>query len=120
MSLNRRSPINRKTRLKSGNAQLRRKKTPQQRRRELEANAPGRGVTPEDRRAILERDGHKCLRCKRTWGLVIDHIRALSCRGRNDPDNLQTLCWACNLAKGLQTIDYRRGPESPDGEQADV
>lgn len=70
-------------------------------------------------RSVLERDGWICQRCGRLcapqkskhavrghWATV-DHIVPRSRGGWDDPVNLQTLCAACNEAKGEQIIDYR-------------
>lgn len=55
---------------------------------------------------VFTRDRFKCRKCgwkdvTRTGkGLHCDHIRPHSKGGRDIPSNLQTLCQACNLAKG--------------------
>lgn len=57
---------------------------------------------------ILKRDNFKCIACGRspatTAGLElhIDHIEPWSKGGPNEPENLRTLCWDCNLGKGDQ------------------
>src|ERR1700745_3021045 len=62
------------------------------------------------RRSILERD-KRCLACGRPSNLMIDHIVPRSKGGRDELDNLQTLCEECNQRKADRTIDYRSGSE---------
>jgi hypothetical protein len=71
---------------------------------------------PEDRRHIpmhlrfkvLERDGFRCVACgdspalTRGVKLHIDHIEPWSKGGKSTPDNLRTLCAACNHGKGAR------------------
>ena len=49
---------------------------------------------------VFERDGWKCRGCGVAHNLTIDHIIPKSRGGKNSMDNYQTLCKACNLAKG--------------------
>lgn len=72
------------------------------------------------RYTILQRDGAKCLACgaDRQTGttLHVDHILPLRKHWdkRLDPENLQTLCSACNHGKGnWDTTDWRAQPLSP-------
>lgn len=49
-----------------------------------------------------------CPKCGTTEErIVADHITPLFRGGSNGIENIQPLCWRCNLAKGLQIIDYR-------------
>jgi 5-methylcytosine-specific restriction endonuclease McrA len=64
-------------------------------------------VTAEQRRRILARDGHQCLRCEGTQHLTIDHIMPRHHNGPPHDDNLQTLCRSCNSSKGTRTRDFR-------------
>ena len=52
------------------------------------------------RRAVFERDGYRCVLCGRAGRLECDHVTPLD-RGGDpwDPDNLQTLCRSCYIAK---------------------
>lgn len=61
------------------------------------------------RRAVFVRDGWRCVECGRAGRLECDHVTPLD-RGGNpwDPDNLQTLCRACHIAKTAR--ENRRGP----------
>ncbi len=52
------------------------------------------------RRAVYERDGHRCLKCGSNRRLSLDHITPVTSGGDNSVDNLQTLCLPCNLKKG--------------------
>lgn len=61
----------------------------------------------ETRRAVLERDGYRCLACGATDNLDVDHIVARSRGGTSDQSNLQVLCDRCNSRKGTKTINYR-------------
>ncbi len=54
------------------------------------------------RRAVIDRDGHKCLACGATNDLSIDHIHPESKGGSHDMSNLQTLCRPCNRRKGVR------------------
>lgn len=58
-------------------------------------------VSNKLRFAIYARDGKRCRKCgRRTDDLEIDHIIPIAKGGKSTPDNLQTLCRACNKAKG--------------------
>jgi len=58
---------------------------------------------PDVKKAILERDGYKCVVCGRGIEdgveLVVDHIKPKDKGGTNDIDNGQTLCMEHNLMK---------------------
>lgn len=56
------------------------------------------------RRWILDRDGHRCQVCGDP-GDTVDHRVPIQSGGRNDPDNLWTLCLACNSSKGTKDYD---------------
>ena len=56
---------------------------------------------PENiRKAVFRRDSNHCQNCKSNQNLQIDHIIPISDGGLDDAGNLQTLCMACNIAKG--------------------
>ena len=61
-------------------------------------------INPDD---VKERDGWKCLCCGSTKRLEIDHIIPRYFGGKDDFDNLQTLCKTCNGIKSDRTIDFR-------------
>jgi hypothetical protein len=53
---------------------------------------------------IVARDNFTCCACRRSAqkdGVVlhVDHIEPKSKGGSDDPSNLQTLCWKCNIGK---------------------
>jgi uncharacterized protein YdaU (DUF1376 family) len=73
-----------------------------------EARQKGRH-TAEQWAQLLDACEHRCLRCGEIKPLTKDHIQPIYCDGSDAIDNLQPLCGTCNSAKGLQTIDYRRG-----------
>lgn len=62
------------------------------------------------REKIKKRDNFKCCNCnlgikdEPNLLLEIDHIIPLSKGGKTIWENLQTLCWRCNRAKGSKTI----------------
>ena len=58
-------------------------------------------VNPRVRAAVLDRDGHECVRCGATESLTMDHVTPRSHGGRATEDNLQTLCRSCNSKKGV-------------------
>lgn len=61
--------------------------------------------TAADRKAILEKQSHRCAYCRadlRKVGRHLDHIQPLALGGSNWPENLQYLCPPCNLSKGAK------------------
>ncbi len=66
---------------------------------------------PEDlKEGVKSRDGHRCLCCgyaRRRSVLAVDHISPSYHGGSNHFDNLQTLCRACNTAKGIERVSFR-------------
>lgn len=66
-----------------------------------------RPIDPDVRAAVLDRDGHTCLACGSADELTMDHVWPRSLGGTDDPDNLQTLCLSCNVAKGATWRDHR-------------
>ena len=60
----------------------------------------GRKVPTSTRRRILRRDGLTCQLCGTTTAaLVVDHIIPTSQGGRDDDDNLRSLCERCHEPK---------------------
>ena len=63
-------------------------------------------ATPALKEAIKIRDDYTCCKCGNSIYrepnllLEIDHIIPISKGGKTEPNNLQTLCWKCNRAKG--------------------
>ena len=62
-------------------------------------------VTNKLRFFVYDRDGHRCVKCGSPYDLEVDHIFPVSKGGKSTPDNLQTLCHRCNVAKS-NTIEY--------------
>lgn len=60
-------------------------------------------IPAQDRRRVYERDGWKCVECSTETDLTIDHKLPVVRGGTNEISNLQTLCRACNAAKGSNT-----------------
>ena len=76
----------------------------------------GKGISPQLRTEILERNGYTCRQCgagpgdpdpfnpNRKIRLHIDHIIPISQGGTDDKDNLRVLCSACNQGRSnIQT-----------------
>ena len=62
--------------------------------------ADGRQPLPKWlRTAVMERDGHRCVKCDAAGPLAIDHIFPWSRGGEDTLDNLQVLCKPCNSKK---------------------
>lgn len=75
-------------------------------------NARLRDLTWVDlRQAIFRRDNYTCVYCGHrgnTQTLQIDHVVPVTRGGSDDPSNLATACWLCNLQKGTRTgWEYR-------------
>jgi 5-methylcytosine-specific restriction endonuclease McrA len=61
---------------------------------------PGRSaISSAKRLRVYERDGHRCVRCRATEDLTLDHRVPIAKGGGNEEANLQTMCARCNLAK---------------------
>ena len=62
-------------------------------------------MTPKLKESIKKRDNYTCCRCGASLEkephllLHVDHIIPIARGGKTEPDNLQTLCWQCNLSK---------------------
>ncbi len=61
--------------------------------------------TPEQKRAILQRDGYRCVICGKGLAdgveLHVDHIKPRHLGGRSEVENGQTLCAQCNFRKKI-------------------
>lgn len=71
-----------------------------------------RGLGWDDqKREIFRRDGYTCQYCGHRGNaltLHVDHVIPLRRGGTDDPENLTTACWSCNLEKGTRTgLEYR-------------
>ena len=56
-------------------------------------------ITADIRAEVMERDGHKCVRCNATDDLTLDHILPQSLSGPHIAENLRCMCRACNSAR---------------------
>ena len=54
------------------------------------------------RRAVLERDGYRCVKCGRSGRLEVDHRIRKEDGGGDELDNLQALCRECHGAKTVK------------------
>lgn len=67
-------------------------------------NKPSRSPIPGVlRHEVFQRDGYRCRECGATnleTSLEVDHIIPVAQGGTDELKNLQTLCTACNRAKG--------------------
>lgn len=64
---------------------------------------PLAGQLPRDwrhlRAYVFQRDNFACVMCGRRGRLECDHVRPRAAGGSDHPDNLQTLCVPCHIAK---------------------
>jgi 5-methylcytosine-specific restriction endonuclease McrA len=67
-------------------------------------NAPGRGLTPTEWRAILADFGHRCAYCLADGKMVLEHIEPLARGGAHDPDNVVPACAPCNRSKHRHSV----------------
>jgi hypothetical protein len=56
-------------------------------------------ISPEMMRAVIERDGRRCVLCGATENIQFDHILPIALGGATSAENLQILCADCNHAK---------------------
>lgn len=69
-----------------------------------------RNVDYRMRHLVLKRDNYKCRLCGRSPAtdisviLQVDHIKPWASGGETTLDNLQTLCYECNMGKGSLSI----------------
>lgn len=68
---------------------------------------PGREPSEEVKRAVIRRDGRRCLCCGSVNRLQVDHVAPSYLGGTNDMHNLQTLCSVCNRDKRISEINFR-------------
>lgn len=67
-------------------------------------------LSEEDWEKLKEKYRFACLRCGKTEPeilLTVDHVIPVSKGGLDNIDNIQPLCYSCNVAKGIKQIDYR-------------
>jgi 5-methylcytosine-specific restriction endonuclease McrA len=62
--------------------------------------APSRApIPPEMARAVIKRDGQRCVECGTPEDLQFDHVLPVALGGGTTVENLQVLCGVCNRAK---------------------
>lgn len=65
------------------------------------------------RARILKRDGYLCQECKRNGRLTeatqVDHVTPLHLGGRDNDENLESLCKCCHDAKTAQEVRELHG-----------
>lgn len=54
---------------------------------------------PKLRRAVIRRDGGRCVKCGSTVALTVDHRIPIHLGGTHTMTNLQTLCDPCHRSK---------------------
>ena len=63
----------------------------------------GRAAIPRALRlTVLDRDGHRCIKCGDVENLQVDHRYPVSLGGGDEIENLCTLCRPCNIGKGAR------------------
>ena len=68
-------------------------------------------IHPRKKQKVLERDNFACVNCSSTGdfnALEVDHIIPVCNGGTNDYDNLQTLCYKCNMNKRFGKITNKQ------------
>lgn len=70
--------------------------------REFQRFQARRKIPESVRVEVYRRDHFRCVQCGSRNRLTLDHIHPWSLNGRDDPDNLQTMCQPCNSRKGAR------------------
>ena len=82
---------------------------------------PLAGDLPRDWRRlrlyIFNRDGYRCVQCGRRGRLECDHIEPREAGGSDHPDNLQTLCRRCHIAKTRADRGQELTPDQEDWQE---
>ena len=60
------------------------------------------------KRAVYERDGHRCVFCGTTENLTLDHIVRYADGGPDTEDNLRVLCMKCNQSRETKMQEVNR------------
>ena len=76
-------------------------------RRKAAEKGAGGSYRPRDWKALCDSWGNRCLSCGSPDNPTTDHITPLALDGSNYLSNLQLLCMACNVRKGVSFIDFR-------------
>jgi 5-methylcytosine-specific restriction endonuclease McrA len=97
----------------SGKTSVPQKSSEKERRRLREEQADGQ-YTEQEWSDLKVKYSNCCLRCGSTEKqIVADHIQPMYRGGSNGIENIQPLCWECNLWKGLKIIDFRPDSHNP-------
>lgn len=83
-----------------------------------EARKQSRRIPKDVRRAVLTRDGSRCVYCGACDDLHIDHVHPWSRGGPSEVANLQTLCAPCNIRKGARSDAEARARLTPAARQS--
>lgn len=81
----------------------------------------GNVITPEVRKAVLERAGYRCERCRAAaplqhplWcGLDVHHLHPWAQGGGSTPENLRALCVECHDDHGRSGLSFKEWLEQP-------
>jgi 5-methylcytosine-specific restriction enzyme A len=69
------------------------------------------GAYRRNRATVLERDGYLCIECakhgKVTMAKEVDHVVPLHLGGKDEGDNMQSLCRACHATKTAREAGQR-------------
>jgi 5-methylcytosine-specific restriction endonuclease McrA len=76
-------------------------------KRQAQKLGNGGSYTGAEWKALCDHYGNKCLACRESKPLTVDHVVPVSKGGSNDISNIQPLCRSCNTSKLDKTIDYR-------------
>lgn len=78
-------------------------------RRASRRAAPGGGISAAEIRSLVERQGGRCVYCRRKTKLTLDHVVPLAGGGAHDINNAQMACKPCNSSKGHKDpLDFAR------------
>lgn len=69
-------------------------------------------LTKDEWETVFACYGRRCLSCRSTNNISIDHIIPISKGGQHNCLNVQPLCRSCNSKKGARCTDYRPFPFS--------
>lgn len=74
-------------------------------RKAVQLNAPGNGITGEQWKEIIESTNGMCTYCRQTFEkLTLDHVVPLFRGGAHDISNAVAACRSCNSSKGKKLL----------------
>ena len=62
------------------------------------------------RRRVFDRDGWRCVRCRRPGRLECHHVKAVADGGNHEIGNLETLCRGCHIGETRRQNTKPRDP----------